>query len=45
MAALEDITRGAAIRGILPDRIVTIIDVRWMGTIAIALLAQAKESA
>jgi len=35
MAVLEDITRGSAIRGILPDGIVTINDVRWMGTVAI----------
>ncbi|MCK6484524.1 MAG: SNF2-related protein [Phycisphaerae bacterium] len=35
MAALEDITRGAAVRGILPDCLVTISDVRWIGTVAV----------
>ncbi|MGD0769928.1 MAG: helicase-related protein [Tepidisphaeraceae bacterium] len=35
MAALEEITRGSMVRGILPDGIVTINDVRWIGTVAI----------
>ena len=35
MATLESITRGAAVRGILPDGLVTISDVRWIGTVAI----------
>jgi superfamily II DNA or RNA helicase len=35
MAKLEEITRGSAVRGILPDGIVTISDVRWIGTIAV----------
>jgi superfamily II DNA or RNA helicase len=35
MAILESITRGAAVRGILPDGLVTISDVRWIGTVAI----------
>src|SRR5260221_3036341 len=35
MAQLEQLTRGAAVRGILPDGIVTISDVRWIGTVAI----------
>lgn len=35
MATLESITRGAAVRGILPDSLVTISDVRWIGTVAI----------
>ncbi|MCZ7659364.1 MAG: DEAD/DEAH box helicase [Xanthobacteraceae bacterium] len=35
MATLEAITRGAAVRGILPDSLVTISDVRWIGTVAI----------
>src|ERR1700678_3938538 len=35
MAALEEITRGAAVKGILPDGLVTISDVRWIGTVAI----------
>ena len=35
MATLESITRGAAVQGILPDSLVTISDVRWIGTVAI----------
>lgn len=35
MATLEELTRGAAVRGILPDGLVTISDVRWIGTVAI----------
>ncbi|HLN26692.1 MAG TPA: helicase-related protein [Gemmataceae bacterium] len=35
MATLEEITRGAAVKGILPEGLVTISDVRWIGTVAI----------
>jgi superfamily II DNA or RNA helicase len=35
MARLEDLTRGAAVKGILPDGLVTIGDVRWIGTVAV----------
>lgn len=35
MAQLEDITRGTAIGGILPDGLVTVLDVKWVGTVAI----------
>ncbi len=35
MARLESIRRGAAVRGILLDGLVTIGDVRWLGTVAI----------
>jgi superfamily II DNA or RNA helicase len=35
MTQLESIIRGAAVRGILPDGLVTISDVRWIGTVAI----------
>jgi superfamily II DNA or RNA helicase len=37
VAQLEDLTRGAAIRGILPDGLVTVVDVHWYGTSAIEL--------
>ena len=37
MATLEEITRGAAVKGILPDGLVSIIDVRWIGTVAIRI--------
>lgn len=35
MAILEDITRGVAVKGILPNSLATISDVRWIGTVAI----------
>ena len=35
MAKLEEITRGAAVKGILPNSLATISDVRWIGTVAI----------
>jgi hypothetical protein len=35
MAQLEQVTRGATVRGILPEGLVTIIDVKWIGTVAI----------
>ena len=38
MSRLEDLTRGAAVRGILPDGLVTISDVRWIGTVAIEVM-------
>ena len=37
MARLEELTRGAAVKGILPDSLVTVIDVKWIGTVAIEL--------
>ncbi len=37
MAMLEDLTRGAAVKGILPDCLVTVIDVKWYGSAAIEL--------
>ncbi len=35
MAQLEELVRGAAVKGILPDGLVTISDVRWIGGVAI----------
>jgi len=35
MATLEQITRGSVVKGILPDALVTISDVRWIDTVAI----------
>jgi superfamily II DNA or RNA helicase len=37
MAQLEDLTRGATVEGILPDALVTVIDVEWHGDSAITL--------
>lgn len=32
MARLEDLTRGASVKGILPDSLVTVVDVKWHGS-------------
>ena len=37
MASLEDLTRGAAVKGLLHDGLVTVIDVKWIGSLAIEL--------
>jgi hypothetical protein len=37
MARLEDLTRGAAVRGILPDGLVTVLDVKWYGAAVVEL--------
>jgi superfamily II DNA or RNA helicase len=35
MARLEDITRGSSVRGILPEGLAAVLDVKWLGTVAI----------
>ncbi len=37
MARLEDLTRGAQVKGILPDCLVTVVDVQWHGSAVIEL--------
>jgi hypothetical protein len=37
MAQLEQLTRGATVKGILPDTVVTVVDVEWHGNVAITL--------
>ena len=37
MARLEDLTRGASVEGILPDGLVTVVDVSWYGSGAVEL--------
>lgn len=37
MAKLEDLTPGSAIRGILPDSLVTVVTVQWFGSEALEL--------
>jgi superfamily II DNA or RNA helicase len=37
MARLEELVRGARVRGILPHETVTVVDVRWSGTSAVEL--------
>ncbi len=38
MARLEEITRGSAVKGILPEGLATISDIRWIGTVAIEVM-------
>ena len=37
MAQLEDLTRGASIKGILPECLVTVVDVKWHGSAVVEL--------
>jgi hypothetical protein len=37
MSKLEDLKRGATVKGILPDCLVTVINVKWYGSAAIEL--------
>ena len=37
MARLEDLARGASVKGILPEGPVTVIDVQWHGTAVVEL--------
>ena len=37
MARLEDLPRGASVGGILPDGLVTVVDVQWFGWAVIVL--------
>src|SRR6266516_1315481 len=37
MARLEQLTRGATVKGILPDVLITVVDVQWHGDVAITL--------
>jgi hypothetical protein len=37
MARLEDFTRGALIKGILPDRLVIVVDIKWHGSAVVEL--------
>ncbi|MGH7600494.1 MAG: DEAD/DEAH box helicase, partial [bacterium] len=37
MARLEELTRGASIKGILPDNLITVVDVKWFGSAVIEL--------
>ena len=38
MASLEELKRGAVVKGILPDGFVTVVDVNWIGSVAIELI-------
>src|SRR5260370_39054728 len=37
MARLEELTRSATVRGVLPDGLVTVVDVRWHGSAVVEL--------
>lgn len=38
MARLEDLARGASVKGILPDGLVTVVDVQWHGSAVVELV-------
>ncbi|MEY2985283.1 MAG: hypothetical protein RLZZ568_1900, partial [Cyanobacteriota bacterium] len=37
MVRLEDLTRGASLKGILPNQVVTVIDIQWHGSDVVEL--------
>ncbi len=37
MARFEDLTRGAVVKGVLPDSLVTVVDVKWYGSAVVEL--------
>src|SRR5215207_2532442 len=37
MASLNELKRGATVKGILPDGLVTVVDVKWHGTTVVEL--------
>ena len=37
MTKLEDLKRGATVKGIVPDCLVTVVDVKWYGSAAVEL--------
>jgi hypothetical protein len=37
MANLEDLKRGAAVKGILPDCLITVVDIKWYGSATLEL--------
>jgi hypothetical protein len=37
MMKLEDLKRGATVKGIMPDCMVTVVDVKWYGSAAVEL--------
>jgi superfamily II DNA or RNA helicase len=37
VAKLEELTRGASVKGVLPDALVSVVDVKWIGTVAVEL--------
>lgn len=43
MAKLEEITRGSSVKGILPEGMVTVVDVKWIGTVAIEVTYKSSQ--
>ena len=37
VARLEELTKGAAVKGVLPDQTVTVVDVQWHGSAVVEL--------
>ena len=44
MSKLEDLQPNAAVRGILPDSLVTVVNVQWFGSEALELTYKAPSS-
>lgn len=38
MARLEELTRGASVKGVLPDTLVKVVDVKWLGSAVVELV-------
>jgi SNF2 family DNA or RNA helicase len=38
MARLEELTRGASVKGVLPDTLITVVDVKWLGSSVVELV-------
>ena len=38
MARLEDLTRGASVKGIIPNGLVTVENIKWIGSAAVELI-------
>ncbi|MGH9851642.1 MAG: hypothetical protein ACREBD_17545, partial [Blastocatellia bacterium] len=43
MSKLEDLTPNAAVRGILPDSLITVVNVQWFGSEALELTYKTPE--
>src|SRR5438552_3462233 len=44
MARLEDLSKGAAVRGVLPEAVVTVVDVKWHGSEVVELTYKESSS-
>src|SRR5437868_3179705 len=37
MVTLDQLTKGTSVKGVLPDGLVSVVDAKWIGTIAVEL--------